>query len=108
MKYLIRWLIRRIFNLIARVEVSGYEHLPAGESFVRQLADTLQAPVRAALSTQPMTSVFTLVGPAFNGIPGRVGLEDWGMSRPEGVRAFTGPPRPPQRSSERPLLQSTR
>lgn len=34
MKYLIRWLIRRIFNLIARVEVSGYEHLPKGESFV--------------------------------------------------------------------------
>jgi 1-acyl-sn-glycerol-3-phosphate acyltransferase len=34
MKYLIRWLIRRIFNLIARVEVSGYEHLPQGESFV--------------------------------------------------------------------------
>ncbi len=34
MKYLVRWLIRRIFNLIARVEVSGYEHLPQGESFV--------------------------------------------------------------------------
>lgn len=34
MKYLIRWLIRRIFNLIARVEVSGYEHLPTGQSFV--------------------------------------------------------------------------
>src|SRR5687767_14598883 len=34
MKYLIRWLIRHIFDLIARVHVRGYEHLPQGESFV--------------------------------------------------------------------------
>ena len=34
MKYIIRWLIRRIFNLIADVKVSGYEHLPTGGSFV--------------------------------------------------------------------------
>jgi 1-acyl-sn-glycerol-3-phosphate acyltransferase len=34
MKYIIRWLIRRIFNLIARVEVRGYEHLPNDSSFV--------------------------------------------------------------------------
>ncbi len=34
MKYIIRWLIRRIFNLIARLEVSGYEHLPKEGSFV--------------------------------------------------------------------------
>ncbi|HLF73735.1 MAG TPA: lysophospholipid acyltransferase family protein [Anaerolineales bacterium] len=34
MKYFIRWLIRRIFNLIARVEVRGYEHLPEEGSFV--------------------------------------------------------------------------
>ena len=34
MKYVIRWLIRRIFNLIARVEVRGYEHLPVEGSFV--------------------------------------------------------------------------
>ena len=82
---------------------------PAGENFVRQLADTLQVPVRAALSVQPMTSVFTLVGPTFNGIPGGVKLEAWGISRAEGVRAFTGPPPPqPQRGSQRPLQQSTR
>jgi 1-acyl-sn-glycerol-3-phosphate acyltransferase len=30
----IRWLIRLIFNLIARVEVRGYEHLPKEGSFV--------------------------------------------------------------------------
>ena len=34
MKYIIRWLIRRIFNLIARVDVRGYEHLPKDSSFV--------------------------------------------------------------------------
>lgn len=34
MKYFLRWLIRAIFNLIARVEVTGYEHLPKEGSFV--------------------------------------------------------------------------
>ena len=34
MKYFIRGLIRFIFNLIARVEVTGYENLPKDTSFV--------------------------------------------------------------------------
>src|SRR6266511_909710 len=34
MRNFIRWLIRLIFNLIARVEVRGYEHLPKEGSFV--------------------------------------------------------------------------
>jgi 1-acyl-sn-glycerol-3-phosphate acyltransferase len=34
MKYIIRGLIRLIFNLIARVDVSGYEYLPKDTSFV--------------------------------------------------------------------------
>ena len=34
MRNFIRWLIRRIFNVIARVELSGYEHLPKEGSFV--------------------------------------------------------------------------
>ena len=34
MKYMIRSLIRLIFNLIARVDVRGYEHLPKDTSFV--------------------------------------------------------------------------
>jgi len=34
MKYIIRGLIRLIFNLIARVEVRGYENLPEDTSFV--------------------------------------------------------------------------
>jgi 1-acyl-sn-glycerol-3-phosphate acyltransferase len=34
MRNFIRWLVRLIFNLIARVEVRGYEHLPKDGSFV--------------------------------------------------------------------------
>ncbi len=34
MRNFVRWLIRRIFNLIAHVEVSGYEYLPKDGSFV--------------------------------------------------------------------------
>ncbi len=34
MKYIIRWLIRLIFNIIARVDVTGYENLPKEGSFV--------------------------------------------------------------------------
>jgi 1-acyl-sn-glycerol-3-phosphate acyltransferase len=34
MKYIIRWLIRLIFNLIAHVEAKGYENLPKEGSFV--------------------------------------------------------------------------
>jgi 1-acyl-sn-glycerol-3-phosphate acyltransferase len=34
MKYIIRWLIRLLFNIIARVDVKGYENLPKEGSFV--------------------------------------------------------------------------
>jgi len=34
MKYFLRWLIRALFNLIARVDVTGYEYLPKEGSFV--------------------------------------------------------------------------
>lgn len=34
MRYILRTLIRLLFNLIARVEVSGYEHVPAKGNFV--------------------------------------------------------------------------
>jgi len=34
MKYLIRWLIRMIFNIIAHVDAKGYENLPKEGSFV--------------------------------------------------------------------------
>ncbi len=34
MKYIIRWLIRLLFNIIAHVDVKGYENLPKEGSFV--------------------------------------------------------------------------
>ncbi|MBI4762333.1 MAG: lysophospholipid acyltransferase family protein [Chloroflexota bacterium] len=34
MKYVLRWLIRALFNLVAHVELTGYEHLPKEGSFV--------------------------------------------------------------------------
>lgn len=34
MKYVIRWIIRRLFNLLARVDLKGYEHIPKEGSFV--------------------------------------------------------------------------
>ena len=34
MKYIIRWLIRLLFHIIARVDVKGYENLPKEGSFV--------------------------------------------------------------------------
>lgn len=83
---------------------------PNGVTFVRRLADALQAPVRAALSKQEMVQVFTLTGPTFTGIPGGGSLRDWGFSREEGVREKIGPPLPSPRSErpERPgLLIST-
>lgn len=34
MKYILRWLIRLLFNLVARVDVKGYENLPTEGSYV--------------------------------------------------------------------------
>ncbi len=34
MKYVLRWLIRALFNLVARVEVTGYGYLPKEGSYV--------------------------------------------------------------------------
>jgi len=34
MKYFLRWLVRAVFNLVAHVEVRGYEHLPKEGSYV--------------------------------------------------------------------------
>jgi 1-acyl-sn-glycerol-3-phosphate acyltransferase len=34
MKHILRWLVRVVFNLVARVEVSGYEYLPKEGSFM--------------------------------------------------------------------------
>jgi 1-acyl-sn-glycerol-3-phosphate acyltransferase len=34
MRYFLRWFIRALFNLIARVELRGYEHLPREGNFI--------------------------------------------------------------------------
>jgi hypothetical protein len=67
-----------------------------GAAFVKRFADAMQAPVRAALSVQPMNQVFTLTGNTFTGIPSDRSLAEWGMSRDEGVRPGPPIPRPPE------------
>ena len=57
-----------------------------GMSFVRQLANIIGAPVRAALSKQQAKDVYALVGPTFSGFPGNVTLRHWGLSRKEAVQ----------------------
>ena len=56
-----------------------------GENFVRRLAQTFRAPVRAGVSKQHTTDVFTLTGNTFSGFPDGGALVDWGLSREEGV-----------------------
>ena len=56
-----------------------------GERFVRDFADALGAPVRAAVSKQQAENVFTLTGKTFTGIPGGGSVRDWGLSRDEGI-----------------------
>ena len=58
---------------------AGWDKGPTALPSVRRLADSLQAPVRAALSRQEAALVFTLTGPTFNGIPGGISLRDWGV-----------------------------
>jgi peptidoglycan hydrolase-like protein with peptidoglycan-binding domain len=65
-----------------------------GMSFVRQLANIIRAPVRAALSKQKMDKVYTLVGPTFSGFPGNVTLRQWGLSRKEAVQPAKAQPFP--------------
>lgn len=78
-----------------------------GANFVRQLAEAVRAPVRAALSIQPENMVFTLVGNTFLGIPGGGTLGDWGLTRAEGYGTRAGPPiaRPPDAPRERAIYQ---
>ena len=66
-----------------------------GAAFVKQFAQVMQAPVRAALSQQPHNKVFTLIGNTFTGIPGGGTIAQWGISRSEGVRPGPPIPRPP-------------
>ena len=62
MKYILRWLIRALFNLVARVEVTGYEHLPKDGSFV--IATNHLGIVDAPIALHPDdTMLWTVVYP---------------------------------------------
>lgn len=58
-----------------------------GAMFLRELANTFGAPVRAALSKQQMARVYTLVGQTRSGFPGNTTLRQWAFSRDEAVRS---------------------
>ncbi|HSB03263.1 MAG TPA: lysophospholipid acyltransferase family protein [Anaerolineales bacterium] len=73
MRNLIRWLIRRLFNLIARVEVYGYEHLPQGVSFVIATNHLGFVDVPLAFHAVDRWDMFVMVGEKW----GEVGLYRW-------------------------------
>src|SRR5512145_2075197 len=62
MRNVIRWLVRLVFNIIARVEAKGYEHLPREGSFViaTNHLGILDAPV--AFYALDYWDMFVLVG----------------------------------------------
>ncbi len=73
MKYAIRWLIRLLFNLIARVDVRGYEFLPVGESFVIATNHLGIVDVPIAFYALDRWDMFVVVAEKW----GRVGLFRW-------------------------------
>jgi len=73
LKYAIRWLIRLLFNLIARVDVRGYEFLPVGESFVIATNHLGIVDVPIAFYALDRWDMFVVVAEKW----GRVGLFRW-------------------------------
>src|SRR5688572_6784103 len=73
MKYIIRGLIRFIFNLIARVEVSGYENLPKDSSFVIATNHLGIADVPIAFYALDRWDMFVVIGEKWRD----VGLFRW-------------------------------
>jgi 1-acyl-sn-glycerol-3-phosphate acyltransferase len=73
MRNLIRWLIRRLFNLIARVEVQGYEHLPQDISFVIATNHLGIVDVPLAFYALDRWDMFVLIGEKWQA----VGLFRW-------------------------------
>jgi 1-acyl-sn-glycerol-3-phosphate acyltransferase len=73
MKYIIRWLIRRLFNLIARVDVRGYEHLPQGVSFVIAANHLGIVDVPLAFHALDRWDMFVMIGEKWQ----NVGLFRW-------------------------------
>jgi 1-acyl-sn-glycerol-3-phosphate acyltransferase len=66
MKYIIRWLIRLVFNLAARVDVTGYEHLPKEGSFVIATNHIGIADAPIAFYALDRWDMFVLVGEKWN------------------------------------------
>jgi 1-acyl-sn-glycerol-3-phosphate acyltransferase len=66
MKYFIRWLIRTVFNLAARVEVTGYEHLPKEGSYVIATNHLGIADAPIAFYALDRWDMFVMVGEKWN------------------------------------------
>ena len=73
MRSAIRWLIRRLFNLIARVEVQGYEYLPQEGSFVIATNHLGIVDVPLAFYALDRWDMFVMVGEKWE----KVGLFRW-------------------------------
>ncbi|HLO13505.1 MAG TPA: lysophospholipid acyltransferase family protein [Anaerolineales bacterium] len=73
MRNIIRWLIRRIFNLIADVKVTGYEYLPREESFVIATNHLGIVDVPIAFYALDRWDMFVLIGEKWK----KVGLFRW-------------------------------
>ncbi len=73
MRNLIRWLVRQIFNLIAHVEVRGYEYLPSQGGFVIATNHLGFIDVPFSFVALDRWDTFVLVGEKW----GQVGLYRW-------------------------------
>jgi 1-acyl-sn-glycerol-3-phosphate acyltransferase len=73
MKYIIRWLIRLLFNLIARVDVKGYENLPKEGSFVIATNHLGMVDVPIAYYALDYWDMFVLIADKWQ----KVGLFNW-------------------------------
>src|SRR5678816_2241582 len=73
MRNFIRWLIRVIFNLFARVEVRGYENLPKEGSFVITTNHLGIADVPIAFYALDRWDMFVMIGEKWQ----NVGLFRW-------------------------------
>ncbi len=73
MRNAIRWLVRRLFNLIAHVEVSGYEYLPPEGGFVIATNHLGIVDVPLAFYALDRWDMFVMVGEKWK----RVGLFRW-------------------------------
>ena len=69
MKYIIRWLIRLLFNMIARVDAKGYEHLPTESSFVIATNHLGMVDVPIAYYALDRWDMFVLIADKWQDVP---------------------------------------